>query len=123
MKFLPLLLFFSCATVSTAPTVQNRVGCAITCPGGYMMRRQHICRGDKRWFRDVIIIAEHITRGADGGILSDTYETTQGDYSTQDVEMGTCSSVIARLIAMRGAEERGQHPGEDPQGNPLNPPR
>lgn len=125
MKLFALFLLCSCATATqtSAPQVKNRVGCVITCPGGYIMRRQHICRGDKRWFQEVVIRAEHITRGSDGGILSDTYETTQGDYAKEDVELGTCSSVIARFISMRGADERGQHVGEDPQGNPLNPPQ
>lgn len=90
-------------------------GCHISCPGGFMFRPQHLCRGP-RWFEDVLLKDHVTTRGADGGILSDVYVTNRGDFARQDVELGMCSTVITGIIARRGAEERGVHPGEDDHG-------
>ena len=124
MKYLPLVLILGCATAPLPPSPLNKMPvCIITCPAGVMFRPQHICKSDRRWFQDAIASDERVMRGADGGILSDTIVTTAGDYDARDVERGTCSAFISRTIASRPSDERGVHPGEDGQGNPLNPPK
>lgn len=95
--------------------------CVISCPAGWMFRPQHVCRGGKRLFQDALAKDRQVRRGVDGTVLSDTWVTDNGDYAAMDVEKGSCSTVIARIISSRAIEDRGQHPGEDPQGNPEPP--
>lgn len=87
----------------------------------------------KRLFEDVRLIGEYITRGADGGLLTNDWIACVGqwrpndgcteteDLAKQDVEVGTCSTVIRGIIQSRSMQERGVYPGEDPQGNSLPP--
>lgn len=122
-----LILVGGCATgckSSANATIVNpppRPGCVISCPHGVLNHRQHLCRSDTRWFHDVLIERRNTIRAVDGTVASDTYQTSAGDYAVEDVEIGICSTVIAKIIAVRSVSERGVHPGEDNQGNPTPP--
>ncbi len=124
------------------PSITNPVPmCHVSCPkrdGARMLwKAQHKCSGDKRWFEDFTAIGEYVLRGADGGIVGAFWiagvrvdRAASGEWIWQraenfekaDVELGNCSTVVQKIIALRDVSERGQHPGEDPQGNPE-PPR
>lgn len=106
------------ACASSAPLQPSEkhsiAACVITCPDGFTtFRRQHMCRGGRRWFHDALIVAATplawIFR--DGSI-----------YNKTDVEIGSCDSVIRGIIQSRDLNERGQHPGENPDGTPAPPP-
>jgi hypothetical protein len=95
----------------------------VSCPGGYSIRIQHLCRGGARWFEDIRIIGEYVKRAIDGTIATAVWiardsQGLEGNYDKQDVEIGSCSQVIDRIIAGRSVEQRGVHPGEDEQGRP-----
>lgn len=105
-------LFFACAASAPVPTREKpALGCAISCKNGWLSRPQKLCRGT-RWFQDVVIVGEYVTRGADGSILQNLWVTKSGDFPKDEVEFGSCSSVISRIVQMREPESRGRHPGE-----------
>lgn len=110
----------SCASTPT-PTPERPVsGCAIHCTGDHarwVNKRQRLCRGSRQ-FEDVLVVGEYQRRGADGTVLTDVWITTSGQVEKLLAELRPCSSVIDSIIQARGASERGQHPGEDPQGRP-----
>lgn len=110
---------FSCVSATTnAPTKERpRLACVVSCPGGWLSQNARVCRGP-RWFRDVVVSGEHVTRGADGGLLTNVYTTEEGDFDKRVVELQTCSSYIQQIVRARDVSERGQHPGEDEQGRP-----
>jgi hypothetical protein len=121
---LALICFGCVSTPLPTPTSQRPIAaCSITCASGYSLRRQHLCRGGTRWFEDIRIIGEYVKRAIDGSIATAVWiaRDSQGleqNYDKQDVEIGSCDSVIRRIVQGRDSSERGQHPGEDELGRP-----
>lgn len=110
---------FSCrSSEPPIPTKKSPInGCYISCPKGYSpYRHQHLCNGGVRQFQDIIIIGEDKVSGSPE---ESRWFTTEGTYRKIDVEIGSCRSVIATIIQAREPSERGIHPGEDSQGNPV----
>lgn len=111
-------------TLARTPTRTRPVSaCYISCPSGYAFRKQHKCRGDRRWFLDVPLIGQHTTRGADGGILTDVWTGCTGawkpngecseesDFAKEDVVLMRCDDYIRQYIKS-GEIEYGHDPGE-----------
>jgi hypothetical protein len=122
VKSLPLaglIVLASCSTSIPHPTIKNPLaGCHITCPQGFSFRRQHLCRGDKRYFQDVRIKEEYTQRGADGELLKDLWVTDVGDVPKEDVVLGSCTGAE---ILLRKSDGRaiGLYPGESPPQEPT----
>lgn len=112
-------VFVSCASIPVPTKDKPVIGCAISCKNGWLSKPQKICKGNRR-FQDVVIVGEYVTRGADGSILQNLWVTKSGDFPKDEVEFGSCSSVIARIVQAREPESRGRHPGER---FPWDPPR
>lgn len=125
-------LLSSCAS-SSAPTptpTHPLIGCEVSCPDGFSMRRQHLCRGGRRWFEDLPrIIGENVTRGADGAVTSALWIVCTGqwkpdgtctqteDVAKEDVELQSCSSLVQSIDASREPDQRGRHDGEPLPGS------
>lgn len=130
-----LIIMLGCSTTRQEihPTIESPISaCHISAPGGWMFQPQHKAKG-KRLFEDIRLIGEYVVRGADGERLVNDWVVCVGQWrpdgycsehetiDKQDVEIGTCSTVIRNIIQSRAVEERGIVPGEDPIGNPLPP--
>ena len=95
--------------------------CIVTCPNGWVFENhtQHLCKGSTKWYTDELAHGRQTERNVDGTVKLDMWLGREGDYPVADTEIGTCASLISRVISLRATEERGQHPGEDPSGHSL----
>jgi len=121
-----VMLVITCSSAPPQPTKEHPLpACAISCPsgtgadGGFLFRRQHKCRGDKRWLKDISIIGEYTTRSVDGSQNTAAWLDNLGElYDKRDVVLGPCSMFVHSEINDRDPSKRGQHEGENPDGTP-----